>query len=83
MEASYYDDTSLVVGTGNIKVEIILLWYTFKIKRRPLHYVKYHSIICINKRAPLVGCSFFTVGGTTFEKETPKRILGIVKGRIT
>ena len=48
-----------------------------------LVYIENYSILYIDKRAPIIGCSFFTVGGTNFVRETPKRILGIVKGRIT
>ena len=76
-----YDDTTHITRKRSVEIICDIKYNALKIKFNALHYIENHSIINIDKRAPIMGCSFFTVGDTTFVRETPKRILGIVKGR--
>ena len=83
MDTPDYDHTTHIVRKRSVEIICDINYNTLKIKFTTLHYIENYSILYIDKRAPIIGCSFFTVGGTTFVRETPKRILGIVKGRIT
>ena len=78
-----YDDTTYIIRERVVKIICDKNCSVLNIKLSALHYIENYSILYIDKRAPIKGCSFFTVGGTNFVRETPKRILGIVKGRIT
>ncbi len=79
MDTSDYDDTTHIARKRAIKMICDKNCSVLKIKLSALHYIENYSILYIDKRAPVRGRSFFTVGGTTFVRETPKRILGIVK----
>ena len=83
MDTSNHDYTTHIVRERLVKINFYRHCNMLKIKFSTLHYIENYSILYIDKRAPIKGCSFFTVGGTNFVRETPKRILGIVKGRIT
>lgn len=83
MDTSNHDHTTHIVRERLVKIIFHRNYNTLKIKFSTLHYIENYSILYIDKRAPIKGCSFFTVGGTNFVRETPKCILGIVKGRIT
>ena len=83
MDTPNHDDTTHIIRKRLVKIIFHRNYNTLKIKFSTLHYIENYSILYIDKRAPIKGCSFFTVGGTNFVRETPKRILGIVKGRIT
>ena len=81
MDTPDYDHTTHIVRKRSVEIICDINYNTLKIKFCALHYIENYSIMNVDKRAPIMGCSFFTVGDTTFVRETPKRILGIVKGR--
>ena len=83
MDTSNHDYTTHIVRERSVKIICDRNYNVLKIKLSTLHYIENYSILYVDKRAPIGVALFFTVGGTNFVRETPKRILGIVKGRIT